>query len=128
PAPHIGHIYNLTGPESVDLDHYAQAFSGALGRTIRYRDMPTSEWIEKLQAAALPGHGTAGGRSSTPSTSIEEMFSPPLMITSLIRSRISTYPVEGRLGQVARLDALELEAWLNFVSWRQGTSPGRIAM
>jgi hypothetical protein len=23
PAPHIGHIYNLTGPESVDLDHYA---------------------------------------------------------------------------------------------------------
>jgi hypothetical protein len=33
---------------------------------------------------------TAGCRSSVPSTSTEEMFSPPLMITSLIRSRIST--------------------------------------
>ena len=32
---------------------------------------------------------TAGWRSSTPSTSTEEMFSPPLMITSLSRSRIS---------------------------------------
>ncbi len=32
---------------------------------------------------------TAGCRSSTPSTSTEEMFSPPLMITSLSRSRIS---------------------------------------
>ncbi len=33
---------------------------------------------------------TAGCRSSVPSTSTEEMFSPPLMITSLIRSLIST--------------------------------------
>ena len=34
PAPHIGHIYDLTGPESADLDHYARVFSEALGRTI----------------------------------------------------------------------------------------------
>ena len=27
-----------------------------LGRTIRYRDTPTSEWNEKLRAAALPEH------------------------------------------------------------------------
>src|SRR6516165_5402755 len=33
---------------------------------------------------------TAGWRSSTPSTSTEEMFSPPLMITSLSRSRVSS--------------------------------------
>src|SRR6201986_4989287 len=26
PAPHIGHIYDLTGPESADLDHYARLF------------------------------------------------------------------------------------------------------
>jgi uncharacterized protein YbjT (DUF2867 family) len=56
PAPHIGHIYNLTGPESADLDHYARVFSEALGRTIRYRDAPTSEWSEKLRAAGLPEH------------------------------------------------------------------------
>jgi uncharacterized protein YbjT (DUF2867 family) len=56
PAPHIGHLYNLTGPESADLDHYARVFSEALGRTIRYRDAPTSEWSEKLRATGLPEH------------------------------------------------------------------------
>ena len=56
PAPHVGHIYNLTGPESADLDHYARVFSEALGRTIRYRDAPTSEWSEKLRATGLPEH------------------------------------------------------------------------
>jgi uncharacterized protein YbjT (DUF2867 family) len=40
PAPHIGQIYDLTGPESADLDHYARVFSEALGRPIRYRDVP----------------------------------------------------------------------------------------
>jgi uncharacterized protein YbjT (DUF2867 family) len=56
PAPHIGHIYDLTGPESADLDHYAHVYSEVLGRTIRYRDAPTSEWSEKLRAAGLPEH------------------------------------------------------------------------
>src|SRR5271169_1403149 len=48
PAPHIGHIYDLTGPESADLDHYARVFSEALSRPIRYRDVPLTAWIEKL--------------------------------------------------------------------------------
>src|SRR6516162_4963566 len=56
PARHIGHIYDLTGPESADLDQYARVFSEALGRTIRYHDAPTSEWTEKLRAAGLPEH------------------------------------------------------------------------
>src|SRR5262249_24476011 len=56
PAPHLGHIYDLTRPESADLDHYAHVFSGALGRSIRYRDVPTSEWSEKLRAAVLSEH------------------------------------------------------------------------
>ena len=56
PAPHIGQIYNLTGYESADLDHYARVFSEALGRTIRYRDVPVSPWSEKLLAAGTPAH------------------------------------------------------------------------
>src|SRR5436190_15135920 len=56
PVPHIGLVYNLTGFESADLDHYARIFSEALGRTIRYRDAPTSEWSEKLRAAGLSEH------------------------------------------------------------------------
>jgi uncharacterized protein YbjT (DUF2867 family) len=56
PAPHIGYVYNLTGFESVDLDHYARVFSEALGRTIRYRDVPLAEWGEELREAGVPAH------------------------------------------------------------------------
>ena len=56
PTPHIGRIYNLTGPESADLEHYARVFSEALGRTIRYRDVPLSGWSEKLLGAGVPTH------------------------------------------------------------------------
>jgi uncharacterized protein YbjT (DUF2867 family) len=56
PAPHIGHVYNLTGAESADLEHYARAFSDALGRTIRYRDAPLSAWTRTLREAGVPTH------------------------------------------------------------------------
>jgi uncharacterized protein YbjT (DUF2867 family) len=56
PTPHIGHVYNLTGFESADLDHYARAFSEALGRTIRYRNVPLSDWSERLLQAGVPTH------------------------------------------------------------------------
>jgi len=56
PTPHIGQIYNLTGFESANLEHYARAFSEALGRTIRYRDVPLSGWSEKLLGAGVPAH------------------------------------------------------------------------
>jgi uncharacterized protein YbjT (DUF2867 family) len=56
PAKHIGQIYNLTGLESVDLEHYAREFSEALGRTIRYHDVPLSGWSEKLLGAGVPVH------------------------------------------------------------------------
>src|SRR6202011_2397242 len=56
PAPHIGQIYDLTGPESADLDHYARAFSEALGRPIRYRDVPLAAWSEALRRMRFPEH------------------------------------------------------------------------
>jgi uncharacterized protein YbjT (DUF2867 family) len=56
PAPHIGQIYNLTGPESVDVDQHARAFSEALGRTIRYRNVPVTVWTEKLREFGVPAH------------------------------------------------------------------------
>ena len=56
PAPHIGQIYNLTGPESADLDHYAHVFSEALGRPIRYRDVAIPEWAESLRQARFPDY------------------------------------------------------------------------
>jgi uncharacterized protein YbjT (DUF2867 family) len=56
PTPHIGRIYNLTGFESADLEHYARVFSKALGRTVRYRDVPLADWSKKLLAAGVPAH------------------------------------------------------------------------
>ncbi|GLS33530.1 NmrA family NAD(P)-binding protein [Neomesorhizobium albiziae] len=56
PAHHIGRVYNLTGFESADLDHVAAAFSAALGRTICYRDVPLSLWLDKLRELGVPAH------------------------------------------------------------------------
>jgi uncharacterized protein YbjT (DUF2867 family) len=56
PAAHIGQIYDLTGPESADLDHFARVFSEALGRPIRYRDVPLPAWSEGLRQARFPEH------------------------------------------------------------------------
>jgi uncharacterized protein YbjT (DUF2867 family) len=56
PASHIGQIYNLTGFESADLDHYARVLSDALGRTIRYRNVSLSGWTDGLREAGLPTH------------------------------------------------------------------------
>src|SRR5262249_2318865 len=54
PAPHIGKIYDLTGPESADLDHYARAFSDPLGKPLRYRDVPLAAWSEGLRRMQFP--------------------------------------------------------------------------
>ncbi|MBD2463568.1 SDR family NAD(P)-dependent oxidoreductase [Oscillatoria sp. FACHB-1407] len=56
PAPHIGQVYNLTGFESADLNHYAHIFSEALDRPIRYRDVPLSEWTDTLRKFGVPTH------------------------------------------------------------------------
>jgi uncharacterized protein YbjT (DUF2867 family) len=56
PTSHIGHVYNLTGFESADLNHYARVFSSALGRTIRYRNVPLSGWTDTLREFGVPTH------------------------------------------------------------------------
>jgi uncharacterized protein YbjT (DUF2867 family) len=56
PAPHVGQIYNLTGFESADLEHHARSYSEALGRTIRYRNLPLAEWTNWLRQAGVTTH------------------------------------------------------------------------
>jgi uncharacterized protein YbjT (DUF2867 family) len=56
PAPHIGKIYDLTGAESAELDHFVRVFSEALGRPIRYRDVPLAPWSEGLRKTGFPEH------------------------------------------------------------------------
>ena len=56
PEPHIGKIYDLTGPQSLTMTQYAQEFSSALGRTIKYLNVPPEIWVAKLKEAQLPAH------------------------------------------------------------------------
>jgi uncharacterized protein YbjT (DUF2867 family) len=57
PAPHIGHVYELTGPRTVDMTEMAEEFSRALGRPVFYVDVPLERWrAEVLARAGLPPH------------------------------------------------------------------------
>ncbi|MEV5177372.1 hydroxylase [Streptomyces flaveolus] len=57
PAEHIGAVYELTGPRSVDMHEMAKEFSRALGREVSYNDVPLDRWhAEGLSKMGLPAH------------------------------------------------------------------------
>jgi NAD(P)H dehydrogenase (quinone) len=57
PAPHIGKVYELTGPRSQDLHGFALEYAAALGRPVRYASLPLHEWRDKeLRSRGLPQH------------------------------------------------------------------------
>jgi uncharacterized protein YbjT (DUF2867 family) len=58
PAPHLGRIYELTGPRSQDMHAIAQEYSEALSRQITYFDIPPEDWERELKKAGLPEHLT----------------------------------------------------------------------
>jgi uncharacterized protein YbjT (DUF2867 family) len=57
PARHVGHVYQLTGPRSEDMRAVAAEYSSALGRPIRYVDVPFEAWRDRvLRRGALPDY------------------------------------------------------------------------
>src|SRR5882757_4462799 len=56
PAPHLGRIYELTGPRSQDMDGVAREFSEALNREVTYADIPPDDWAQRLKKAGMPEH------------------------------------------------------------------------
>jgi len=58
PAPHLGRIYELTGPRSQDMDGLAREYSDALNRDITYCDISPEDWERGLKKAGLPEHLT----------------------------------------------------------------------
>ena len=58
PVPHLGLIYELTGPQSQDLDGVAREFSDALNREVTYSDISPEEWEQKLKRQGMPEHLT----------------------------------------------------------------------
>ena len=56
PQPHIGKTYHLTGPQSENMNFYAQEYSKALGRTITFQDIPVGPWRDALLERGFPVH------------------------------------------------------------------------
>ena len=57
PVPHVGQVYELTGPRTVGMTEMAEAFSRALGRPVSHVDVPLEWWrAEVLAKAGLPPH------------------------------------------------------------------------
>jgi NAD(P)H dehydrogenase (quinone) len=57
PTPHVGKIYELTGPRSQDMVGAAAEYSAALGRRITYVDAPLAPWRDSdLRSLKLPDH------------------------------------------------------------------------
>src|SRR5258706_10585315 len=58
PRPHLGRLYELTGPRSQDMDGVAREYSDALNREVTYADIPPEDWERVLKKAGLPEHLT----------------------------------------------------------------------
>ena len=57
PAPHLGRVYELTGPRSEDMEAVAAEYASALGRPVRYEDVPIETWRDReLRPRRLPDH------------------------------------------------------------------------
>jgi uncharacterized protein YbjT (DUF2867 family) len=60
PAPHVGKVYELTGPRSEDMSAFAAELSEALGRPVTYVDAPFDAWRDHdLRGKGLPPHVAA---------------------------------------------------------------------
>jgi uncharacterized protein YbjT (DUF2867 family) len=57
PTERIGHVYELTGPQVLDINGLAQQYSRALNRPITAADIPLDEWERQvLEPIGLPDH------------------------------------------------------------------------
>jgi uncharacterized protein YbjT (DUF2867 family) len=57
PADRIGNVYELTGPEVLDIDGLAEQYARGLGRAVAGEDVPYDDWQrEVLAPIGLPEH------------------------------------------------------------------------
>ena len=56
PGPHLGRIYELTGPRSQDMHGVAREFADALNREVTYSDITPADWERELRRQKVPEH------------------------------------------------------------------------
>jgi NAD(P)H dehydrogenase (quinone) len=54
PGPHVGQVYELTGPLSQDMSAVAREYSEALNRDVTYADISPQDWELELRRFGLP--------------------------------------------------------------------------
>jgi uncharacterized protein YbjT (DUF2867 family) len=58
PGPHLGRIYELTGPRSQDMHGVAREFADALNREVTYCDINPADWERELKRQNVSEHLT----------------------------------------------------------------------
>jgi uncharacterized protein YbjT (DUF2867 family) len=58
PGPHLGRIYELTGPRSQDMHGVAREFADALNREVTYADISPADWERELKRQKAPEYLT----------------------------------------------------------------------
>jgi len=105
PQPHIGRIYNLTGPRSENMHYYAQEYSKALGRTITYHDTPLAPWRDALLKRGFPLHVVdhlttmtdlhRAGRYDRMSGDVQALTGQdPMSVLDFVRKNAATFTAE----------------------------------
>ena len=56
PQDHLGAVYELTGPATLDVDELAEQYSQALGRPVTAARPSYDEFVEQLDKVGLPPH------------------------------------------------------------------------
>jgi uncharacterized protein YbjT (DUF2867 family) len=56
PADHLGAVYELTGPATLDVDELADEYAQALGRTVTAVRPSYDDWLNELNEVGLPAH------------------------------------------------------------------------
>lgn len=56
PQEHLGAVYELTGPATLNIEQFADQYSQALGRPIAAVSPPFDEWLKVLDEMGLPPH------------------------------------------------------------------------
>jgi len=56
PTHHIGKVYELTGPSSLNGNEIANEYSLALGKQIKYADVSLKDWKKELDLKNIPDH------------------------------------------------------------------------
>jgi uncharacterized protein YbjT (DUF2867 family) len=89
PGPHLGRIYELTGPRSQDMHAVAREYSDGLGREVTNVDISPEAWERELKKAGLSEHLThhlmtmaelnRAGRYDRLADSVERLTGRPAM-------------------------------------------------